>query len=326
MSGKKKVIFLGHGVGVKFCIEEMLRTDRYMTIGIITHPKEDHQADLNMIAVRKEIYGEHAYNIFNAPDDFGSDLLESADVNSENTINWIKEKNPDYLVSIGCRSIIRKDFLQVFKNKVLNLHTTPLPKYRGGASDSWMILNGLSGTTQYGCSHFIDSGIDSGNIIARQDYTIPIDSYPIDVYKTRMGIIGPLLIKTLDKLKEPGFKGEQQNSDEMSVFPRLYTPRDGKIDFARFSGLEIERFVRAFGYPFSGAFCYLGEQRLSLMKVSFHDDQKFHSFCNGLIFGRDNKRHYKIVTKSGYLIVHKIEIEGMELPQAKIFRLGKYLT
>ena len=46
---------------------------------------------------------------------------------------------------------------------VLNIHTTPLPQYRGAANDSWMILNNELGKNM--TFHFIDEGIDIGPII-----------------------------------------------------------------------------------------------------------------------------------------------------------------
>lgn len=325
MSNRQRILFLGHGVGVKFCIDELLKDEKYEVLGLVTHPYEQHQADLEMIESRKDLYGKYAYNVFNLKEDYGIEVFESEDVNSEEAVDWIKEKEPSFIVSIGCRNIIRENFLKRFPDRVINLHTTPLPRYRGAASDSWMILNGLSGTEQYGCCHYIDTGIDSGDIIAREYYRIPESAYPIEVYKARMECIAPLLIKSLYRLNSEERPGEAQDPDEMSVFPRLYTPEDGRISFEGFEGEEVERFIRAFGYPFSGAFCFYGERKLSILKASFHNDQKFHSYCLGLIFGRDSDYNYKVAVRGGYIKILRIEIDSQEVEQRKILRLGKYL-
>ena len=90
---------------------------------------------------RKELFGEFAYNVFNVESDYNIKGLESKNVNHLETINWIKTFSPTYIVSISCRDILKSKFLNEFKNMVLNIHTTPLPQYRGAANDSWMILN-----------------------------------------------------------------------------------------------------------------------------------------------------------------------------------------
>lgn len=323
-----KVVLLGSGVGVKFIIESLIQNKElgYHVAAIVTHPFKDHAEDIDILEKRADYYGEYAYNVFDAPKDYGIELLESDDVNNENTRDWISQFNPAYLISVGCRNIIRKQFLAQFPNRVLNIHTTPLPKYRGAANDSWMILNGLWGTKQYGCAHFIDEGIDTGNIVAKSYYTVPDRSYPVDVFKMRMNAFKHLLVEALQNLKDPSFKGEKQLVDEAIYFPRLYTPVDGKISFEKYSGEELERFVFAFGYPFDGAHCFFEEEKINVLDVEFKNDLKFHSFASGIIFGKNENNEYKVAVKGGYLLLKKIEVKGEVIAQNKLFKLGKKLS
>ncbi|MBV9988024.1 MAG: hypothetical protein JO301_10110 [Chitinophagaceae bacterium] len=324
----KNIVLLGHGAGVKFTIESLLANAElgYAVCAVVTHPFEDHKGDLEMIEKRADIYGEHAYNVFHVEQDYGIPLKEAANVNEPHVVEWIRGFDPAFIISIGCRNIVKKDFLETFKNKVLNIHTTPLPRYRGAANDSWMILNGEWGTTQFGCMHYIDEGIDTGAIVAKSYYSIPDKCYPIHVFKARMNTFKDLLVLGLRNLATPGFAPEIQKTGEATTFPRLYTPKDGKINFKDFSGQETVKFIYAFGYPFSGAFCNLDTRKINVLAADFYTDQQFHSFANGLIFGKNESGQYKVVVNGGYLLIRSIEVDGEPIAQNKVFKLGRYLS
>tara|TARA_A100001011_G_scaffold350459_1_gene389782 strand:- start:2265 stop:3239 length:975 start_codon:yes stop_codon:yes gene_type:complete len=321
-----KIILLGHGVGVKFFIDSLKKIKyNFKVVGLITHPKEQHDYDFELIRKREIMYKGFAYNVFNVKKDYGIEILESEDVNGKDTIKWIEIRNPDYIFSLGCRNILKKNFLNKFSHKVLNIHTTPLPEYRGAASDSWMILNGDLGKKTFGCCHYIDEGIDTGDIIATVDYYLPKVGYPIDLFKYRMKIIPEIVTKSLKNLNDPSFKPIKQDFSKSTSFPRIFTPKDGRIKFDKFDGNEIYLFIQAFGYPFEGAFCFLEEKKINILRVEFFNDKTFHSYANGLIYGKTIMNEYKVCVKGGYLIIKKIEYNSKEISQNKIFRIGKFL-
>lgn len=321
------IVLLGHGVGVKFVIESLLRSELpYKVVAVVTHPFEQHKSDMDMLEKRKDIYGEFGYNVFDVENDYHISLLESENVNETNCIEWIKAFKPAFIISIGCRNIIKREFLDLFPKKVLNIHTTPLPCYRGAANDTWMILNGEWGEKKYGCIHYIDPGIDTGAIIAKEYYEIPQYSYPIDIFKLRTSTFKSLLIKGLKNLENLNFIPESQNVDLATTFPRQYTPVDGKIDFKMWNGEEILKFIYAFSYPFSGAFCNLMGTKISILEADFIKTDGFHPHTYGLIFGKNESNEYKIAVSGGFILIRKIEIDGNHFSQNKIFRLGKYLN
>ena len=65
--------------------------------------------------------------------------------------------------------------------------------------------------------------------------------------------------------------------------------------------------------------------RVNILKGNFFTDLKFHSFANGLIFGKNDEGEYKVCVSGGYLLIKEIEIDGKICQQSKIFKLGKYL-
>jgi len=321
------IVILGHGPGVRFAIDTLRERDLGAEpIGVVTHPYEDQKDDLAMMEKRREMYGSYHYNVFQVPNDYDIALREAADVNDPEVVAWITERRPTYIFSFGCRNIIKKQFRETFEGRVVNFHTTPLPTYRGGANDSWMILNGELGTEQYGCSHYIDVGIDTGDIIAMAPYTLPDRGYPIDVYKKRMDVIPDLVENTLRNLNDPSFAPQPQPMSEATTFPKLFTPRDGKIPFLSWHGKDIERFIYAFGYPYSGAFAYLGQTQVNILRATFDESETYHPFASGLLVGIDEHGTFKVVVPGGVLRIEELECDGQPVAQEQVLRVGKYLT
>jgi methionyl-tRNA formyltransferase len=324
----KKIVVLGHGVGVKLIMETLLTQNNLESrvVALVTHPLEGHQRDIKMIENRKEMYGEFAYNVFNVEKDYNIPVFTANNVNELSSISFIKSFAPDYIISIGCRDIIRKEFLKEFSGKVFNIHTTPLPRYRGAASDSWMILNGEWGKDLFGVFHEIDEGLDTGRIIAKSQYRIPNKSYPIDVFKSRMSIFPNLIEKAISALNSSSIEFEEQDHYEATTFPRLFTPKDGRIDFKLFDGVSIERFIYAFGYPFEGAHCFLGECKINILEADFFKGASMHPKTFGLVFGRDKDGNYKVSVNGGLLLIKKIERNNQAIKQSEVMRLGRMLN
>jgi len=80
--------------------------------------------------------------------------------------DFIKEINPDFVVSYGYPFIVKQDVLNMLPNKIINLHCSYLPWNRGSDPDLWSLVDGTpKGVT----IHFMDAGVDTGDIIAQTE-------------------------------------------------------------------------------------------------------------------------------------------------------------
>jgi|GEM_PF-6062285 len=91
-------------------------------------------------------------------------------INDPSFLNYLSSLSPDYAILVGCPQIVEKEFLSCF-NKVINMHASLLPRYRGLDPVSWAMFNSEP-TTGY-TFHYVNDSIDDGNIILQQE--IPID-------------------------------------------------------------------------------------------------------------------------------------------------------
>jgi methionyl-tRNA formyltransferase len=72
----------------------------------------------------------------------------------------------EFIVSFGYRHIITGDIISRFSRKIINLHISLLPWNKGADPNLWSFLeNTPKGVT----IHYLDEGIDTGDIIAQKE-------------------------------------------------------------------------------------------------------------------------------------------------------------
>tara|TARA_B110000263_G_C15280712_1_gene498211 strand:+ start:1092 stop:1685 length:594 start_codon:yes stop_codon:yes gene_type:complete len=106
--------------------------------------------------------------------DKDSSLISWLKKNGESVLNTTEEITKEYIlsnqidliVSYGYHHILRKDILDLLPNKSINLHISFLPWNRGADPNFWSFVD----QTPKGVSiHFLDEGIDTGDIIAQKE-------------------------------------------------------------------------------------------------------------------------------------------------------------
>jgi phosphoribosylglycinamide formyltransferase 1 len=81
---------------------------------------------------------------------------------------------PDLVVLAGFMMVLQPAFIETFPNRIINVHPSLLPKYPGLDTHQRAIQ---SGDSLHGTSiHFVDSGVDTGALIAQS--VVPV--YPSD--------------------------------------------------------------------------------------------------------------------------------------------------
>ena len=96
--------------------------------------------------------------------DFKNSLFE------KKIINELKQNNINLICLAGFMKILSKSFIKNFKGKILNIHPSLLPKYKGLNTHEKAIKN----KDKYsGCTvHFVNSKLDAGKIINQKKVRI----------------------------------------------------------------------------------------------------------------------------------------------------------
>jgi len=92
-------------------------------------------------------------------------LLSSTGKKSEREI---VKCNPDFIISFGYRYIIPYSIVRRYYRKAINVHISYLPWNRGASPNLWSFVD----DTPKGVTiHYIDKGIDTGDILLQKEFT-----------------------------------------------------------------------------------------------------------------------------------------------------------
>jgi methionyl-tRNA formyltransferase len=218
-------------------------------VGLVVHPP----------SMRK--YGEEILATVGLSEDR---IFDGSQLRQPNTMQLIKNLRPDIGLSIFFGYILLPDFFQLFPAGVVNLHPSYLPYNRGTYPNVWSIIE----ETPAGVSvHYIDAGIDTGDIIAQR--RVPVG--PVDTGETlyrRLERASVELMKDTWPLILSGQAGRRpQSAEEESTFHR--TREVEKIDEINpdktYSGRELINLLRARTFPpYSGAYFRVGNRKVYL--------------------------------------------------------------
>ena len=89
-----------------------------------------------------------------------------------NILSFLKKKKINFLCLAGFMKILSNNFIKKFKGKIVNIHPSLLPKYKGLNTHERAIKNRekLSGCTV----HYVTQKLDSGKIIMQRKVKITI--------------------------------------------------------------------------------------------------------------------------------------------------------
>ena len=88
----------------------------------------------------------------------------------EKIFNFLLVKNIKFICLAGFMKILSKNFIKKFKGKIVNIHPSLLPKYKGLNTHKKAIENNDKFA---GCSvHFVTAKVDSGKIIMQKKVKI----------------------------------------------------------------------------------------------------------------------------------------------------------
>ena len=91
-------------------------------------------------------------------------------IDENNIIKLLKKNKIDLICLAGFMKILSKNFIKKFKGKILNIHPSLLPKYKGLNTHQRVLDNNekFSGCTV----HFVNSKLDAGKIILQKKIKI----------------------------------------------------------------------------------------------------------------------------------------------------------
>ncbi|MBP6128164.1 formyltransferase family protein [Flavobacterium sp.] len=233
----------------------------------------------------------------NVINDYSQDIIKICnDYNIEYKLyneNYII--NTNYGIAVSWRWII-----DTSKIKLIILHDSILPKYRGFSPLVSMLINGEN---KIGVSAiFATNEFDKGAIIYQK--TIKIE-YPIKINQA-IEKIGNLYVEIIEQLVDDISKAKKLkliDQDESRATYSLWRDTDDYFIDWNMSSNEIKRFVDAVGYPYDGAKSKINNNIVRINEIELYKNLVIENRTVGKILFFENE--FPIVVCGEGLIIIK---------------------
>ena len=187
LNGKIKhniaVFISGRGSNLKSIINYSLKKKTLYRVKVVISNKQ--KAAGLLIAKKK---GIKSYYI---------DLTKSKKLGNK-VLNILNKNNIKLVCLAGFMKILPKYFIKLYKGKIINIHPSLLPKYKGLNTHKRVIENNEKYT---GCTiHYVNNFLDSGKIIFQRKVKITQRDNKRSVEKKVLKIEHKIYPKTIDKV------------------------------------------------------------------------------------------------------------------------------
>ncbi|TLD96498.1 methionyl-tRNA formyltransferase [Helicobacter jaachi] len=177
--------------------------------------------------------------------------IKAKDINSSAFFSQITHFNCDIFVSMSFNQIFKEPLISTPRLKTINCHAGKLPFYRGRNILNWVLINDEK---DFGITvHFVDSGIDSGDIILQRSFPISDSDDYSTLLHTAHTQCAQILYDALCLLQEDKATPIKQDSiHKVGFYCPARVSGDEWINWHK-SSREIFNFIRALNAPDLGA-------------------------------------------------------------------------
>ena len=182
--------------------------------------------------------------------EIGAEIIYSNNINDDETIRELERIAPDLCLVLGWSQICHEKFRSIARLGNLGFHPAPLPRLRGRAVIPWTILLNMKETAS--TLFWLEEGADTGDIIAQKFFDLTATETARSLYDKHTAALAELIPGAVRAIIDGTVRNIAQDHTKASYCAKR-TPEDGQINWTD-SAANIERFIRAVGAPYPGAF------------------------------------------------------------------------
>lgn len=235
---------------------EWLSSRESEIVGLVLHPKD------------RQKYGEEIRQAADLPPE---KVFDGTHLDDPRVLREIDRLAPDIGVSALFGYILKPDFLALFSQGTINLHPSYLPYNRGCFPNVWSIVDGTpAGVT----IHYVDEGVDTGDIIAQR----PVAVLPTDtgksLYRKLERASLSLFEETWPEIEQGRANRQPQTKSEGSFHGSAHVEEIDHIDLDRtYRAGDLINILRARTFsPYNGAYFVVDGKRV-YMRVSLETEK-----------------------------------------------------
>jgi methionyl-tRNA formyltransferase len=242
----------------------------------------------------------------NFAEQYGIDYLLGTKINSDEFYEHATEYGCDLFVSMSFNQIFRHKITNLPPLKTINCHAGKLPFYRGRNILNWVLINDEK---EFGITvHYIDDGIDTGDIILQKTYPITDQDTYLTLLEVAYKECASLLyesIKLIQEGKVEPFK--QVNIHPIGLYCGVRGEGDEIVDWDQ-SSREIFNFIRAVSHPGPRATTHHNGSLIKINGAVLIPEAPAYKSTVGQIVGKTD-RGFIVKTKDTTIEVFEIETD-----------------
>ena len=284
-----RVLLIGRDPFGKDCLKALLKQGEDL-VGVITVTDRAGQTKPNPT---KEFATEAAIP-----------LLLPSSLKDLKVTDWVKSRLPELIVLAFVTEIVPKAIIDIPKYKAINYHPSLLPRYRGGSAINWAIING---ETETGVTiHYIDAGIDTGDIILQEKVPIYPEDTVASLYFERLYPIGVRMIAETVWMIGEGKAPRIKQDDSQASYQPIIQEKHVIIDFGK-SVQNVHNLIRG-SNPHPGATTFLRGKKIKIWNSHIISENIKQSRPGEIL--QLVPQGIIIAAADGCIIAEKLQIEG----------------
>lgn len=300
-----------------------------MRIGYFADGEWSHKA-LENIITNKDFSIEFIVARFENPDPILEKYAKQLDVpflfnnnvNSDEFRANIKKYDADIYVSMSFNQILKSDIINMPPKGFINCHAGALPFYRGRNILNWALINGEK---QFGVTvHYIDAGIDTGDIILQKFNEITEDDNYGSLLKKAVKLCADTLYEALTLIRnDKVVRIEQKEIHPVGFYCGVRKTGDEWIDW-NWSSERIYNFTRAISLPGPCARTYVNDQEIAILSAETIPNAPLYIGKPGEVVGR-GKNFIIIKTGDSTIKINEIayiNVDGSFRRSRPLFTIG----
>lgn len=257
----------------------------------------------------------------NAALESGLKIYQPEAVNTNETIKFLKDLNPDLFIVISYGQILSGQILNIPKIFAINTHASVLPKYRGAAPINWAVICGEK-TTGITIIKMIER-MDAGPIIMQKIIQIQEDDTIVTLEDKLSKVASDLLIAGLNSIENNSYNLVPQDESKASFAPKL-KKEDGLINWQSQAG-DIYNLIRGvLSWP--GAFTYYQGKLLKIYKAKVSRLACLPVCPSPGEIVQVSKEGIVVATGLDNLIIEELQLEGKRRMKVEEFMAGHKIS
>lgn len=240
------------------------------------------------------------------------DVFQPLNIREDNA--WIREKNPDLIITCAYGQIVPKAVLEVPHFKCINVHGSLLPELRGAAPIQYAILNDLK-VTGITIMEMVRK-MDAGQMFAKREVLVDNEDTSDTLFKKMETVASSLLLEMLPDYIEGKVEGVEQDESLVTFAPSI--KREEEIINWEDTKRNIYNKIRAFN-SVPGAYSVLDGVSIKIW-ASEEVSKEYEGKCGEIVEVLKDKFIVKV--KDGAIAIKELQVAGKKKMLARDFLNG----